>query len=624
LASQTNQSPAACRYTKVNKSSTSEVGGDEVNVTLKQQPHSNRTIMNQLQFFRVLVIFNGTVPLLMLSWDAWRGLLGANSVNNALHITGILSLMFLFLSLLITPLRWITGWGGWAAFRRSLGLYGFFYAVVHLIIYVGFDRALSLTSTLHELWTRRFLQVGVVAILLMVPLAVTSTNRMIQRLGPKRWKLLHRSAYAVAILGVLHYYMLVKSDVRQPLAFAGVLTGLMGSRIGRHYFELQQAANKSGRASASNTSIAATMPVAKSQKPRQQWKGELKIGAIFQETPDVKTFRLVAENGGLLPFEYEPGQFLSLQLSIDGKRVNRSYTIASTPTRAGFCELSIKREPLGLASQHIHDQLKVGDSLNVSAPAGKFSFTGREAPSVLLIAGGVGITPLMSIVRCLTDKAWSGNIYFLIVARTERDLIFRDEIEWLRRRFTRLHVCMTLTRVEPGSQWTGECGRANAALLRRFVPNVTEVPVYLCGPNEMMDATRELLQSMEVPDTQVHTEAFGGKKSAAASNDTSMELLPAAPATESSMTNGTTTISFARSFIETEVHTDTTILEAAEAVSIALPWECRSGVCGHCKTRLISGSVQMDCEDALSPIEKSTGFILACQARPLASVVVDA
>ncbi len=196
--------------------------------------------MNQLQFLRALVVLNGAVPLVMLLWDAYRGQLGANSVNNALHITGILSLVFLFLSLLMSPLKWATGWGGWIAFRRALGLYGFFYAIVHLVIYVGFDRALSLSSTLNEIWMRRFLQVGAVAIVLMVPLAVTSTNGMIQRLGPKRWKLLHRSAYAVAILGVLHYYMLVKSDVRQPLAFAGVLTLLLSSRFGRHYYELNQ------------------------------------------------------------------------------------------------------------------------------------------------------------------------------------------------------------------------------------------------------------------------------------------------------------------------------------------------------------------------------------------------
>ena len=202
--------------------------------------------------------------------------------------------------------------------------------------YVGFDRALSLSSTFNEIWMRRFLQVGAVAIVLMVPLAVTSTNGMIQRMGPRRWKLLHRSAYAVAILGVLHYYMLVKSDVRQPLAFAGVLTVLLGSRFGRHYYELNQKLKQTATRVPA-VPMARMTPVAKSaaptaamlpeaRKPGAQWKGELRIGAIFQETRDVKTFRLMATDGGQFPFDYQPGQFVNIQLMIDGKRVNRSYT----------------------------------------------------------------------------------------------------------------------------------------------------------------------------------------------------------------------------------------------------------------------------------------------------------
>jgi len=136
------------------------------------------------------------------------------------------------------------------AFRRALGLYGFLYAAVHLVIDVGFDRALSLSSTVHEISTRRFLQVGAAAILLMVPLAVTSMNAMIQRMGPKQWKRLHRATYLVAILGVLHYYMLVKSDVRQPLAFEGVLAVLLSYRVGRHYFDRFKAAKPRLRSAA--------------------------------------------------------------------------------------------------------------------------------------------------------------------------------------------------------------------------------------------------------------------------------------------------------------------------------------------------------------------------------------
>ncbi len=599
--------------------------------------------MNQLQFLRALVILNGFVPLVMLGWDAYRGQLGANSVNNALHITGILSLVFLFLSLLISPLRWMTGWGGWLAFRRALGLYGFFYAVVHLVIYVGFDRALSLTSTLNEIWMRRFLQVGAVAIVLMIPLAVTSTNKMIQRLGPKRWKQLHRLTYAIVILGVLHYYMLVKSDVRQPLAFAGVLTVLLGSRVGRHYSELLQATQKKPiRQAGQPTSGSApvSVPPAKaisalsSPKPGKGWKGELRIAAIFQETPDVRTLRLMSTDGGEFPFVYQPGQFINIQLMIDGKRVNRSYTLASSPTRSDACELTIKREPWGLASRHIHESLRIGDVLSVSGPSGKFVFTGDNSSGVVLIAGGVGITPVMSILRYLTDRAWKGAIHFLVVAKTEQDLIFRDELRWLQSRHPNLHVCITLTRTEPHSMWTGNRGRANAELLTRVIPNLTQLPVYLCGPNEMMDATTELLLKIGVPTSRIHTEAFAGKKSLVTTAEMETEPPEVSPPGISPATStetitqpenvATATIRFSRSGHSTQVDADMTILEAAEALSIEIPYECRSGICGQCKTRLLGGTVQMDCDDALSAAEKASGFVLACQARPQSDVSVEA
>ena len=583
------------------------------------------------------VILNGAVPLFMLAWDAWHGQLGANSVNNSLHITGILSLVFLFLSLLMTPLRWMTGWAGWIAFRRALGLYGFFYAVLHLSIYVGFDRALNLSSTLREIWMRRFLQVGAVSILLMAPLAVTSTNGMIQKLGPKRWKLLHRLTYIVAILGVLHYYMLVKSDVRQPLAFAGVLACLLLGRFGRHYFELLNASKLGVSRAATPQLKVSTTTVERvpesltpaSTKARQQWKGELRIGAIFQETHDIKTFRLVAQDGGPLPFEYQPGQFLNVHLTIDGKRVNRSYTLASSPTRGFSCELTIKREPLGIASCHMHDHQQVGNILKVSGPAGKFVFTGSDASAVLLIAGGVGITPVMSILRYLTDSVWSGDIYFLIVAKTDQDLIFREEILALERRFPRLHVCVTLTRSEENRTWSGERGRTSANLLQQFVPDLVHVPVYLCGPNEMMEATRTLLREVGVADSLVHTEAFSGKKSAiepAAEVPPPINVNVARPATPATQikANAASSIRFVRSQIQTAISSETTILEAAEAVGVQLAYECRSGICGQCKMSLTEGRVQMDCEDALSASEKAAGFVLACQARPLSNLVVDA
>ena len=182
--------------------------------------------MRDPRFAKLVLLVNGLVPGALLVWDASRGQAGANPVNFAIRTTGILALTFLSLSLLVTPLRDVMGWNWLIQFRRTLGLYAFFYALAHFSIFFAFDRALSVRDTLSEMATRPYLIVGASGLLVMVPLAVTSTNRMIKRMGPKRWRALHRLAYVAAVAGVLHFYMLVKSDTRTPVAF-GIVVGLL-------------------------------------------------------------------------------------------------------------------------------------------------------------------------------------------------------------------------------------------------------------------------------------------------------------------------------------------------------------------------------------------------------------
>jgi sulfoxide reductase heme-binding subunit YedZ len=186
---------------------------------------------SDIRFGKVLVLFNGAVPLALLGWDALHHQLGANPQNFAILTTGMMALIFLMLTLAVTPLRKLTGWNWLANLRRMLGLYAFFYAAMHFLLFFSLDRGLSISGTFSEMVKRKFLIVGSLALILMIPLAVTSTNAMIKRLGGKRWRALHRLAYVSAIGGVIHYYMQVKADVRQPLAFATVLAFLLGFRL---------------------------------------------------------------------------------------------------------------------------------------------------------------------------------------------------------------------------------------------------------------------------------------------------------------------------------------------------------------------------------------------------------
>jgi hypothetical protein len=149
------------------------------------------------------------------------------------------------------------------------------------------------------------------------------------------------------------------------------------------------------------------------------WKGQLRVVQIVRETPTVQTFRLADLSADRLPFDFLPGQFLQVEVEpADGKAARRSYTIASSPTQHAYVELTVKREEQGVVSRYLHDQLKVGELLTVTGPFGAFTFTGTDAESIVLIAGGVGITPMMSVLRYLTDTGWPGKSFsFMALVR---------------------------------------------------------------------------------------------------------------------------------------------------------------------------------------------------------------
>ena len=188
-----------------------------------------------IQFTKLLILVNGAVPLALLVWDQAHNRLGANPQNFLILTTGMMTLIFLTLTLAVTPVRQITGLNWVIQFRRMLGLYAFFYGCLHFLCFFSLDRGFSISSTLSEMVKRKYLILGSAELLVMVPLAFTSTNAMIKWLGGKRWRALHRLAYVAAIAGVIHYYMQVKADVRQPLVFAAVLAVLLGYRLKEYW-----------------------------------------------------------------------------------------------------------------------------------------------------------------------------------------------------------------------------------------------------------------------------------------------------------------------------------------------------------------------------------------------------
>jgi len=196
-------------------------------VSQTMTPQQNRLLQ---RISKPLVFSASLLPLAWLFWLGWNDQLGANPVETLTHRTGDWSLRFLLLTLAVTPARRLTGWNGIQRFRRMLGLFAFFYVCLHFSVYLVFDQFFDLSAIFADIAKRPYITVGFAAFLLLIPLAATSTNRMIKRLG-RNWQRLHRLVYLIGILGVLHYLWLVKADIREPLLYAAILAGLLGYRL---------------------------------------------------------------------------------------------------------------------------------------------------------------------------------------------------------------------------------------------------------------------------------------------------------------------------------------------------------------------------------------------------------
>lgn len=340
------------------------------------------------------------------------------------------------------------------------------------------------------------------------------------------------------------------------------------------------------------------------------WTGRLRVARVFDEIPGVKTFRLAALAGTELPFMFEPGQFLAIAVPAGARRLLRSYSIASSPCCHGWCDVTVKHVPGGTVSSYLHERVKAGDVLDVSGPYGRFTFTGQEASRLVLVAGGIGITPLMSAIRYLTDQSWSGDIYLIYGATRLDNVVFRSELAHLAQRHPNLHSTFVLSD-EPSREWHGPRGHVTAEVLAQAVPDIEHTRIHLCGPPPMMEAVKTALAGLGVPPGNVHTELFLGPD--------------AGPLPRAEDVAGTAALcQFARSGKSASLAGNITVLEAAEAAGVPLQYACRQGYCGVCKVKLLAGTVTMAIEDGLAAGDRAAGLILSCQARAAADITVDA
>jgi methionine sulfoxide reductase heme-binding subunit len=184
-----------------------------------------------LRYFKPVIFLACLAPLASLAWRAFRAELGANPIEAITHSTGTCTLIFLLITLSVTPLRKLTRQYWLINLRRMFGLFAFFYGCLHLTTYVWLDKFFDVHEMLADIAKRRFITAGLAGFVLMIPLALTSTKGWIRRLGGKRWQALHRLIYLSAAAGVIHYIWLVKADLRSPLRYAFVLLVLLGYRL---------------------------------------------------------------------------------------------------------------------------------------------------------------------------------------------------------------------------------------------------------------------------------------------------------------------------------------------------------------------------------------------------------
>jgi ferredoxin-NADP reductase len=337
---------------------------------------------------------------------------------------------------------------------------------------------------------------------------------------------------------------------------------------------------------------------------------------VRQETHDVKSFFFQSQQGRA--FVFEPGQFVTLELEIDGERINRCYTISSSPTRPHTISITVKRVPGGKVSNWLHDNLQAGQSVRVLGPAGEFTCARHPARKYLFLSAGSGITPLMSMSRAHHELSEDRDIVFVHSARTPDDIIFSRELDLIASNQQRFRTSFVCERVGSRTNWPGVTGFLTLPLLRLIAPDFMEREVFTCGPAPYMKAVRDLLDEAGFDRRQYHEESF--------SFETLTEATPLVDPIEVPVQNGSTSafsVSFARSNREITCGTEQHVLDAARQAGVRLPASCTQGMCGTCKVKLVSGQVEMKHNGGIRQREIDQGMVLLCCSKPLSDLVVD-
>jgi ferredoxin-NADP reductase len=332
----------------------------------------------------------------------------------------------------------------------------------------------------------------------------------------------------------------------------------------------------------------------------------LKLASITQQTADAKTLRFVLPKGRTV--NSRPGQFLTFSFLFDGKKVVRSYSICSSAARSGYVEITPKRMAHGCVSVFLNDRATIGMTVEAAGPFGQFCLDERRHQNIVLLAAGSGITPMMGMLRYVDDLCLDTSATLLYCVRTHRDIMFASELEELRTRLENFRYHVTLS--QPHAEWAGPRGHVSREFIESAVNDPAAQDFFVCGPPSFMDASRSILIGLGVKPERIMQESFGPH---------SPGSVPAAV-----QSGAGSPVKFVRSDITCTVRSGQTLLEAAEEHGVAIPFSCRQGQCGTCKTKLLAGDVRMAAEAGLDPDSRARGFVLTCVGHADGAVELDA
>jgi len=338
-------------------------------------------------------------------------------------------------------------------------------------------------------------------------------------------------------------------------------------------------------------------------------KLDLRVSLITTEMKDVKTFRLVSESGYLPPFE--AGQYINLSVNIDGIVTSRPYSVSSPPSQTSYYELTVKRKPNGFVSNFLLDGIKQGDVLESTAPAGEFHynplFHGEE---LVMIAGGSGITPMMSMIREVTDRGLKRRIHLFYGSRNTDDIIYKQKLERLASNHENLTVDFVIS--EPEEAYQGLTGFIDGKLLKDRLGDLTKKTFYLCGPEAMYKFCQKELEGLGLKRKQIRMEVFGPPAD--------VTRLAGWPERDESDTSINIKLTDGREF---EAPVGEPLLNSLDRAGLSVPSSCHSGECSLCRVRLLNGKVFQLPTTKIRVSDNQFGYIYSCSAYPTEDIEIE-